>query len=253
MDIKRPEITRETLIAPSETNVDTSRTDSTENIKSASSTEGITQFKDSIEVQSTLQSELQFPTDALETQRLQDALQILANKGNELAFEKFEEVLPKLMDMVGCDATGDNSQMKEQFTQLLEHELQSAGIDVSPDEVQNLVDAMGKGGAAGMAVALYICSAIAENPNLDLHQMSQLAAAYSDSPDGSSSTVWGQDPINDSSAAQALITMASNCYPDSRVIFTPDQLQTMALILPSGHQNVSDFIKLLISTAEAQS
>jgi len=249
---RRPEITSETSIAaPETTTSNPPPTDSLKNVTAAISRAGITEIKDSLE--QVQQSGVQFP---LQVDPSLERVPIGAFRiANEIALQKFEQALPELIGMVGSDGSGATPEMKQQLMQQLANELQKAGIDLDPAKLQQLVDTMAKGGAAGMAVALFICSKIAGNPNLDLNQLSDLCAAYNSSTDASQSGGWNWNPPDPSetSAAQAIIDMASNCYPDPSVVFTPAQLQVLTQLLPSGESNASQYILRIIAAEEGKS
>ncbi len=85
------------------------------------------------------------------------ALGVLPPRHHQSLLDRLETTLSRLAPYVG--APGGSSQG---FEQLLSRELQSAGVGASPGDLQQLVAAISRGGAAGMAVAIAVATSIAD-------------------------------------------------------------------------------------------
>ena len=85
-----------------------------------------------------------------------------------LTLDKIGQLLPNFMAMVGhrppiyAFGVTSDSAARSQFAQWLYSEFRRAGIDIDPARVTELVDGIAMGGAAGMALAIFLVTAIAE-------------------------------------------------------------------------------------------
>jgi hypothetical protein len=88
-----------------------------------------------------------------------------ARKVSQVA-AKMDELLPKFMAALGRNAGGGTgraaSSRRDQVAAQVGTELAQLGVAVSPDQLTKIMDGLEKGGSAGMAQALSICTAIAE-------------------------------------------------------------------------------------------
>ncbi len=79
---------------------------------------------------------------------------------------KMDALLPKFMAALGRDTGGRTgraaSSKRDQVAAQLRTELAGLGVVVSPDQLSKIVDGLEKGGRAGMAQAVFLCTAIAE-------------------------------------------------------------------------------------------
>ena len=89
------------------------------------------------------------------------ALGVLPLRYHQALLQRVEAVLSKLAPYVGAPgARGGSSGGR--FQQLLSHELQTAGLAPSQDDLQQLSDAISKGGAAGVALAIVLATWVAD-------------------------------------------------------------------------------------------
>lgn len=93
------------------------------------------------------------------------ALKEHAKKLDQVA-RKMDELLPKIMAGLGGDTGGrgrtPSPPKRDQFAAHLKAELAALGVGVSPDQLSKIMDALGKGGSGGMALAMQIVTQIAD-------------------------------------------------------------------------------------------
>ena len=80
---------------------------------------------------------------------------VLPPRHHQALLDRLEGALGRLAPQVGVAGAASG------LAQLLSEELQEAGLGASPGEIRQLSAAIAKGGAAGMAVAILLATAIA--------------------------------------------------------------------------------------------
>jgi len=92
-----------------------------------------------------------------------------------------EELLPKIMGQIGHDPGAGKartpSTKEDQLAAQLKAELAGLGLSVSPDQLSNIMNALGKGGGGGMALAMQIVTNIAEARSRQINDQTRSAGA----------------------------------------------------------------------------
>lgn len=128
------------------------------------------QMEASIEQQfAKLKKQVKDDIDALEAKIKEIGRQVAALKEQakqiEQVAKKMEQVLPNLVAQVGRDPGAGRTRTpsaNDPLAARLKAELASAGLPLTPDEAQEVVNALRKGGSAGIALATQIIASIAE-------------------------------------------------------------------------------------------
>lgn len=94
------------------------------------------------------------------------ALGVLPPRYHQSLLQRLETELARLAPQVGASGTEAGGSARA-LGQLLAAQLRAAGVTASPGDVEQLVAAMSKGGAAGMAVAIVVATWVADGESDD--------------------------------------------------------------------------------------